>query len=311
MTDDRTKGIEAALAAFFEPAEIRWKPQAVSGNRAAAVAYVDVRAVQQRLDDAVGVANWTTDYDVLPSGDVVCRLRVRFGEDWVQKADVGNPSQQPDDGDKLKAAFSDSLKRAAVAFGVGRYLYRLPAQWVDYDAQKRKFARPPQLPDWAVPKGKQQPRAKAEPRPEPRAEPPKQEPPSLAATITRDEATQLFQLANGRACPIARVLARYAVGGLGQLPSDHLADARRFAEGFSPDGAAFAEWLAQRDGDLVKTGKIQPGELIAAVEECGRKAGETKPVEQWGPGAVDNAIAAVRTYVSEVFRQKPATANGA
>ena len=49
----------------------------------------------------------------------------------------------------MKAAFSDALKRAAVKFGVGRYLYRLPAQWLDYDSQKRQFARPPTLPDWA------------------------------------------------------------------------------------------------------------------------------------------------------------------
>ena len=44
--------------------------------------------------------------------------------------DVGAPSEQPDGGDRLKAAFSDALKRAAVKFGIGRYLYRLPQQWV-------------------------------------------------------------------------------------------------------------------------------------------------------------------------------------
>jgi hypothetical protein len=40
--------------------------------------------------------------------------------------DVGGPSEQPDEGDRVKAAFSDALKRAAVKFGIGRYLYRLP-----------------------------------------------------------------------------------------------------------------------------------------------------------------------------------------
>src|SRR5205085_1320155 len=45
-------------------------------------------------------------------------------------------------------------KRAAVKFGVGRYLYRLPAQWVDYDPHKRQFVRPPALPAFALPKKK-------------------------------------------------------------------------------------------------------------------------------------------------------------
>ena len=37
-------------------------------------------------------------------------------------------------------------------FGIGRYLYRLPAQWVDYDPAKKQIVRPPQLPDFAIPK---------------------------------------------------------------------------------------------------------------------------------------------------------------
>ena len=52
---------------------------------------------------------------------VVCRLFVRIGGDWVGKEDVGSPSEQPDDGDKRKASYSDALKRAAVKFGIGRY----------------------------------------------------------------------------------------------------------------------------------------------------------------------------------------------
>jgi hypothetical protein len=82
----------------------------------------------------------------LPDGSVVCRLKVRLGNDWITKMDVGAPSEQPDEGDRRKAAFSDALKRAAVKFGIGRYLYRLKDLWVDYDPQRRAFARPPMLP---------------------------------------------------------------------------------------------------------------------------------------------------------------------
>ena len=72
----------------------------------------------------------------------------------MEKTDVGSPSEQPDDGDKLKAAFSDALKRAAIKLGIGRYLYRLPRQWVDYDPQARQFKNMPTLPAWALPQGK-------------------------------------------------------------------------------------------------------------------------------------------------------------
>jgi hypothetical protein len=82
----------------------------------------------------------------------MCQLRLRIGGRWITKSDVGGPSEQPDGGDRLKAAFSDALKRAAVKFGIGRYLYRLPQQWADYDPQKRQFAGPPRLPDWAMAK---------------------------------------------------------------------------------------------------------------------------------------------------------------
>jgi hypothetical protein len=143
--------LTAALAAAFQPEEVRFKPAAVSGNRALALAYVDARAIQDRLDQVLGVMGWQDSYRCLQDGSVVCRLRVRLGDEWITKMDVGSPSEQPDGGDRLKAAFSDALKRAAVKFGIGRYLYRLPQQWVDYDSHKRTFARPPQLPAFALP----------------------------------------------------------------------------------------------------------------------------------------------------------------
>jgi hypothetical protein len=135
----------AALAAPFPAGEIKFRPGAVSGNRALALAYVTARAVQDRLDETLGLENWQDNYECLPDGSVVCRLQLRIGGEWLCKVDVGSPSEQPDGGDRLKAAFSDALKRAAVKFGVGRYLYRLPSQWVDFNPQTRRFVRLPNL----------------------------------------------------------------------------------------------------------------------------------------------------------------------
>src|SRR6266516_3845864 len=144
--------IEQRLAEPFELSEVRFKPGVISGNRALALAYVDARAIQDRLDDVLDVTGWQDEYECLPDGSVVCRLRLRLGGEWITKMDVGGPSEQPDEGDRRKAAFSDALKRAAVKFGVGRYLYRLAPIWCDWDAQKKKFLKDPQLPASALPK---------------------------------------------------------------------------------------------------------------------------------------------------------------
>lgn len=145
------KDVTPKLAAVFQVNEVRWKPQSVKGNRALAIAYVDCRTIQDRLDEVIGVENWMDDYEILIDGSVMCRLKIFLGGKWVIKTDVGSPSEQPDSGDRLKAAFSDALKRAAVKFGVGRYLYRLPAVWCDYDPVKKQFTGQPQLPAWARP----------------------------------------------------------------------------------------------------------------------------------------------------------------
>src|SRR5215216_3819262 len=138
--------IAQALAAPFEVNEVKFKPQTVSGNRALAVPFVDARMIQDRLDDVMGPANWQGTFNPLPDGSVVCRLSLRLGGEWITKEDVGGQSEQPDEGDRRKAAFSDALKRAAVKFGIGRYLYRCKPQWVDYDPQKRQILKAPVLP---------------------------------------------------------------------------------------------------------------------------------------------------------------------
>lgn len=143
------------LARPFEAGEVKFKPATVAGNRCLALAYVDARLVMDRLDDVLGPNNWADEYQVLPDGAVVCTLKVRFGGpggEWIAKTDVGGESEQPDEGDRRKAAFSDALKRAAVKYGIGRYLYRLPRSWVDYDPQKKQMVKPPQLPSWALPR---------------------------------------------------------------------------------------------------------------------------------------------------------------
>lgn len=134
--------IQTEFARPFAADEIKIKPAMVKGNRCLALHYVDARLVMDRLDEVAGVAGWKDEYTVLPTGEVECRLSVRFGAEWVMKADVGGQSEQADEGDRMKAAYSDALKRAAVKFGVGRHLYRIPQTWMDYDPVKKQIVRP-------------------------------------------------------------------------------------------------------------------------------------------------------------------------
>lgn len=144
------------LTVPFLPAQVKFLPRNVKGTRCLAMPYIDARLVEDRLDEVVGPGGWSDTYEIASNGSVVCKLSVLCmtgdGVSWVTKCDVGSPSEQPDQGDRLKAAFSDALKRAAVKFGIGRYLYRCPPSWCDYDPVKKQITSRPQLPAFAIPK---------------------------------------------------------------------------------------------------------------------------------------------------------------
>lgn len=144
MNVDTTNAVVAAkvLAAFlvpFDKTEVKRKPAMVKGNRCLVLHYIDARCVMEKLDEVVGIENWRDEYTLLPQGSVECRLSVRIADEWITKSDVGSESEQPDGGDRMKAAYSDAFKRAAVKFGIGRHLYRLPQVWADYDPVKKQI----------------------------------------------------------------------------------------------------------------------------------------------------------------------------
>jgi hypothetical protein len=156
VNDEATAQL-ARLCELFDAKDVKFRPAVVAGNRALALAYVEPLAVQQRLEEVLGAVGWQDGYELVGDGTVLCKLRLLLGGEWVAKMDVGAPSEQADAGDRQKAAFGDALVRAAAKFGIGRYLQRLPAQWVDYDPSRRQFLRTPALPDFAKPRPKAAP----------------------------------------------------------------------------------------------------------------------------------------------------------
>lgn len=153
------------LSEPFPPEEVQWRIEALSKDRkrALVVPYVDARTVLDRLDRVVGPEGWHDEYQVL--ADAERTLKDERGERQERLVEVkchltvlGVTKEDVGEGDSLKAAFSDALKRAAVKFGVGRYLYRLEKQWVDYDAEKGRFT-PPRLPTQEAPEEEEKPEA--------------------------------------------------------------------------------------------------------------------------------------------------------
>lgn len=134
----QTEGDEVInLTDPFEFADVDYRIGATTQakDRGMLVFYIDARAVMDRLDayTAQHEGTWWTSYAPLADGKhIECQLTVQMpvGEALtaVTRCDVGEPSEGM--GDTVKGAYSDALKRAAVQFGVGRYLYGLGETWV-------------------------------------------------------------------------------------------------------------------------------------------------------------------------------------
>jgi len=159
----------------FEEADIQWRVQqagvSAKGNPyVMAIPYVSNRAIQKRLDDIFGPLGWENAYKPTPDGKgYLCGITIHNDDKSVTKWDGGEYTNI----EALKGALSDSMKRAAVQLGIGRYLYDLEMKFANceivssqrdaenchthFPDKKNKSIRVfiswknPPLPTWAVP----------------------------------------------------------------------------------------------------------------------------------------------------------------
>lgn len=132
------------LSAPFHPSKVSWRVGAMNKDRnkpaGMALAYLDWRDVMERLDEACGPNNWQSECFDAGDGRLAAKIGINVDGEWVWKCD-GAGGREADRGlsemNANKGDFSDALKRAAVQWGVGRYLYDVPAPWVDLDDKKR------------------------------------------------------------------------------------------------------------------------------------------------------------------------------
>lgn len=153
-----------ALKEPFSWWDLEWRVQrGGEGKRpwAIVVPYITNRAIMDRLDEVFGPENWRNEYKEAPGEKgTLCGISLRINDEWITKWDgAGDTHVEP-----IKGKLSDSMKRAAVQWGIGRYLYRLPAARAIFGAEEQcrfrgkltkdgpmRFWNPPMIPDWALP----------------------------------------------------------------------------------------------------------------------------------------------------------------
>lgn len=120
--ENTTEAIFKGLAEPFPAEAVKFRAQ---GRGTQMLAYIEARDVMHRLDQVVGPENWRATYRHQIFKDevtVMCELSLRINGEWITKEDGAENTQV----EGAKGGISDALKRAAVTWGIGRYLYYLP-----------------------------------------------------------------------------------------------------------------------------------------------------------------------------------------
>lgn len=136
MNSETMNEILRDLSKPFHPARITWRPGALTEKKekALALAYADLRAYQDRLDDLCGL-DWSVSYT--PWGErIICHLTIS----GITRSSTGEADSEAERSEIAGTATeAQAFKRACAMFGLGRYLYNLPTLWVDYDAEHGRF----------------------------------------------------------------------------------------------------------------------------------------------------------------------------
>jgi hypothetical protein len=131
------------LAAPFPADRVSWRVGSTTSDKSKgmALAYIDARDVMDRLDAVMGPAYWQCRYPHA-NGKTVCEIGLALptltqpGQlEWVWKADGAGDT----DYEAEKGALSDAFKRAAVRWGIGRYLYDLDSPWVAVEQRGKTY----------------------------------------------------------------------------------------------------------------------------------------------------------------------------
>lgn len=142
MNQKDPRQIQAELAMPFAPEDLEWRLQRVveAKELGIAVPYVTNRAIMSRLDDVVGPENWYNDFKPWHGAGgkeaQLCGISIRYGDGFITKWDGAEDS----DIEPIKGGLSDSMKRAAVQWGIGRVLYNMDVVFVDVEKRGKTWS---------------------------------------------------------------------------------------------------------------------------------------------------------------------------
>jgi hypothetical protein len=130
---DDVQEIFDQLSAPFPVEDIKWRVGPTNDRskgdgplKGQPLCYIDARCVMDRLDSVVGPDHWQCSYTPGVGTSIVCNIGIRFAHRWIWKGDGAGATDMEAD----KGTLSDAFKRAAVRWGVGRYLYDVKAPWI-------------------------------------------------------------------------------------------------------------------------------------------------------------------------------------
>lgn len=132
------------LAEPFPVDAVSWRVGTTTKDKTKgmALAYIDARDVMDRLDATCG-ADWQDQYEAMPDGSYCCRIGIKIDGEWRWRSDGAlmlTDSEKIDAKEMAqKGSYSDAFKRAAVKWGIGRYLYNLDSPWVKIEARGNSY----------------------------------------------------------------------------------------------------------------------------------------------------------------------------
>ncbi|MGL6099316.1 MAG: Rad52/Rad22 family DNA repair protein [Fusobacteriaceae bacterium] len=133
------KNIQELLKALQEPfteEELEFRVGATNADKTKglALAYVQARAIQNRLDKVLGMENWKVAYREIQGG-FLCSLELRLNGEWISREDGANSTEF----EPIKGGISCAFKRVASVWGIGRYLYEVESKWCPIEKQGRGY----------------------------------------------------------------------------------------------------------------------------------------------------------------------------
>lgn len=136
MNREKEKEIMEQLTKPFGVELIEWRISNISKDKSKGLAlpYVKTRAIQNRLDEVFTPFGWSNHFSDWKNNNAqICTISVNWNGKTIEKQDGAGDTAF----ESIKGGLSDSFKRCARMWGIGRYLTELEPMWVSIDQYKK------------------------------------------------------------------------------------------------------------------------------------------------------------------------------